>query len=233
MTTHTLFQDFNDRSKEISKYFVFLKNLDQGSIKLAMEGKAGTAPKIKEVDPELFKTLKASAYLLLYNLVESTMRDAIEAIFKELQSQKLPFDKIRPELKKIVLNNLKKRNPDKVLVKIIDISLDIISVGFDKEELFSGNIDGKLIRDTADKYGFSYRTNPQKTNNGKDLLNVKTNRNYLAHGVKSFAEVGKDRTADELIEIKNKVVSYLRQILENIETYLVNKEYLDSSAGGP
>lgn len=233
MTTNTLFQDFNDRSKEISKYFLFLKNLEQGSIKLAMEGKAGTAPKIKEVDLELSNTLKASAYLLLYNLVESTMRNAIEAIFHELQNQRVSFDRIKPELKKIVLNNLKKRKPDKVLIKIIDISLDIISAGFDKEELFSGNIDGKLIRETADNYGFSYKTNPKKTNNGKDLLNVKTNRNYLAHGVKSFAEVGRDRTADELIEIKNKVVSYLKQIMENIDTYLVNKEYLDSSTSSP
>ena len=233
MTSKISFEDFNDRSKEISKYFLFLKNLEQGSIKLAMEGKVGTDPKIKEVDPELSKTLKASAYLLLYNLVESTMRNAIEAIFYEFQSQKVPFDNIRPELKKIVLNNLKKRNPDKVLVKIIDISLDIISVGFDKEELFSGNIDGKLIRDTADRYGFSYKTNPKKTNNGKELLIVKTNRNDLAHGAKSFAVVGKERSADELIEVKNKVVNYLREILENIDRYLLNKEYLDSSAGSP
>ncbi len=226
-----VFEDFNERSKEVSKYFIFLKSLEQGTTKLAMQGKG--KKKIKEVDPELEKTLKASAFLLLYNLIESTMKNAIEAIFDELQNQGVSFDKIRPELKKIVLQNFKGRNPDKVLQKIVDISLDIITAGFDKEKLFSGNIDAKLIRDTANKYGFSAKTDYAKTSDGSDLLIVKTNRNDLAHGIKSFAEVGKDKSADELIEIKNKVVKYLRQILENIETYLDNQEYLDSSTNTP
>ncbi|MDY6805782.1 MAG: MAE_28990/MAE_18760 family HEPN-like nuclease [Cyanobacteriota bacterium] len=232
MTTNALFLNFTYRSKEVSKYFLFLKNLEAGTIKLAMEGRSGTS-KVRNIDAGLEQTLKASAYLLLYNLVESSMRNAIEAIFDELQSQKVPFDQIRPELKKIVLQNLKRQNPDKVLVQIRDISLDIIAVGFDKEELFSGNIDGLLIRKTAKNYGFSSRTDFAKTNDGIDLFGVKTNRNDLAHGVKSFAEVGKDKTADELIEVKNKVVNYLKEILENIETYLANKEYLDSSTGSP
>ncbi len=37
--TSILFQDFNERSKEVSKYFIFLKSLEQGKTKLAMEGK--------------------------------------------------------------------------------------------------------------------------------------------------------------------------------------------------
>ncbi|NEP78554.1 MAG: hypothetical protein F6K39_10410 [Okeania sp. SIO3B3] len=47
--------------------------------------------------------------------------------------------------------------------------------------------------------------------------------------MKSFAEVGKEKSTDELIEIKNKVVKYLRQILKNIEIYINNREYLDST----
>ncbi len=219
--TSILFQNFNERSKEVSKYFIFLKSLEQGTTKLAMEGKAGK--KIKEIEPELIKTLKASAFLLLYNLVESTMRDAIEEIFNEMKNQSVSFDKIRPKLKKIVIQNLKRRNPDKVLQKIVDISLDIITAGFDKEELFSGNIDAQKIKATAKEYGFSAKT---KTDSS-DLLTVKNNRNDLAHGIKSFAEVGKDKSADELIKIKDKVVKYLRQILENIQTYIDNQEYLD------
>lgn len=32
----TLFEDFEKRAKEVSKYFLFLKNLEQGSILLNM-----------------------------------------------------------------------------------------------------------------------------------------------------------------------------------------------------
>jgi len=221
--TSGLFQDFNERSKEVSKYFIFLKNLEQEAIQLSMKENS----KVKTIDSELLKTLKASGFLLLYNLVEATMRNAIEAIFDELRDKRVSYDNIKPKLKKIILKNFKKRNPDDIVRSITDISLDIITVCFDRQDLFSGNVDGREIKKTAEKYGFSHRTNGSKTGNGNDLLTVKTNRNDLAHGFKSFSEVGRDKSADELLEIKNKVLRYLRQILENIEQYLSDQEYLD------
>ena len=227
--TSALIQDFAERSKEVSKYFIFLKCLEQGAIKLSMNSMDNNPNKIKVVDPELLKTLKASGFLLLYNLVESTMRNVIEAIFDKLKSDRISYDQIRPELKKIVLKNLKNRDTDKIFSSITAISMDIINAGFNKEDLFSGNIDGKKIRDTANKYGFSHSTDHAKTGDGTDLLTIKINRNNLAHGVKSFTEVGREKTAGELLEIKNKVIRYLRQILQNIETYLDNAEYLDTS----
>lgn len=51
----------------------------------------------------------------------------------------------------------------------------------------------------------------------------------MAHGFKSFTEVGRDKTADELLAIESRVVKYLSQILQNIEAYLENHEYLDVS----
>ena len=226
--TRILFEDFDERAKEVSQYFIFLKNLEQESIKLSMGGKIGKS-KIKVIDPNLLRTLKASGFLLLYNLVEATMRNAIEAIFDELKNEGVSYDRIRPELKKIVLKNLKKRNIDDLHTSIMDVSIDIISASFDPQDLFSGNIDGRKIKDTAIKYGFLHVTDARKTRDGTDLLIVKTNRNDLAHGFKSFTEVGRDKTADELLAIESRVIRYLRQILQNIETYLKNKEYLDSS----
>jgi hypothetical protein len=156
--TSRLFKDFNDRAREVSKYFIFLKNLEQETIKLSMEGLDGKI-KVKKISFELEKTLKASAFLLLYNLVESTMCNAIEAIFEELQNKRLSFDEVRPELKKIVIKNfqeyLKNKKHDSVISNITTISLDIINICFDKKKIFSGNIDSKLIKDTAKNYGFS------------------------------------------------------------------------------
>lgn len=224
--TSTLFQDFNERSREVSKYFMFIKSLEQGTTKLSI---GYNRPKTKEIDSELVKTLKASGFLLLYNLVEATMRNAIEAIFDELKSREISYDQVRLELKKTILRNLKKRNPDKICLSITAISIDIVNAGFDKEALFSGNLDSKKIRTTATDYGFSSLTDYAKTGGGADLLIIKANRNDLAHGVRSFAEIGKDKTAEELLEIKNRTVRYLRQILQNIEQYLLNQEYLDPS----
>ena len=226
--TSVLIEDFNERAKEVSKYFIFLKSLEQGTTKLSM-GVKNDKLRIKEIDPELIKTLKASGFLLLYNLVEATMSNIIEAIFDRLKSERISYDEIRPELKKVVLRNLKKRTSSDIHLNIVLISFDIINAGFDKKDLFSGNLDGRKIRETANEYGFSHVTDHVKTGNGSDLLTIKANRNDLAHGVKSFAEIGRDKTADELLEMKSKVIRYLRQILQNIEIYLDNEEYLDSS----
>ncbi len=221
----TLFQDFDGRAQEVSRYFLFLKNLEQGSIKLSMGNAKNT--KIKSINNDLEKTLKATGFLLLYNLVESTMRNAITTIFDEFQNKNISFDDATDKIKKIIIKNFKDNNStDTLLQSINNISCDIISSSFDKEKLFSGNIDAKKIRQTSQMYGFSYKTNAKKTKDGGDLLTVKTNRNDLAHGFKSFEEVGRDATADELLEIQKRVISYLKAILENIESYLSNKEYL-------
>ena len=133
----------------------------------------------------------------------------------------------------IVLQNLKKRSPKKIHLQINQISTDIITATFERQELFSGNVDARLIKKIAQKYGFSYQTDFAKTKNGKKLVDIKDKRNDLAHGVKPFKEVGGDRVIEELLEIKEEVIEYLRQILQNIKIYLDNQEYLDVTTGNP
>ncbi len=94
-------------------------------------------------------------------------------------------------------------------------------------------MDAKKIKKIADHYSFSGLTNAQKTKNGENILVVKSKRNDLAHGIKSFEEVGRDKTIEELLKIKEEVVEYLRQILENIRDYLDNEEYLESPTVNP
>lgn len=223
---NTVLLDFNTRAQEVNDYFILLESLEKQTTKLAVFDTASTY-KIQSLDPELAKTLKANGFLLLYNLVESTMRNAIEAIFDEFKIQAVSFDNLKPKLKMIVLQNLKNRSPDKIYLTINQLSTDIITATFEREELFSGNVDARLVKQIAEKYGFSYKTDAKKTNNGQNLLVIKTNRNDLAHGIKSFKEVGREKTIEELLEIKEEVVEYLRQILENIRDYLDKKEYLE------
>lgn len=224
----TVLLDFNTRVQEINEYFVFLEGLINETTKLAVSDETDQQ-KIKAIDPDLAKTLKANAFLLLYNLIESSMRNAIEAIFDELKGKQVSFNSVRIEIKKVVLQNFKNRSPEDIHTKISDISLDIITAGFKSKELFSGNIDRDEITKTARKYGFSFDTDYSKTRHGENLYSIMRNRNDLAHGNKSFSEVGKDISIGDLIKIKEEVIEYMRQILENIEKYLNAKEYLDSS----
>ena len=222
----TVLLDFNTRVEEINKYFLLLEGLDNETTKLVTIADSGKQS-IRSIDSDLAKTLKANGFLLLYNLVESSMRNAIEAIFDELEMKKVPFDSVRVEIKKVVLQNFKNRSPDDIHTKIADISLDIITAGFNSRELFSGNIDRKEITRIARVYGFSCETDYSKTKHGENLYTVMKNRNDLAHGNKSFSEIGKDTSIEDLLRIKEEVIEYISQILRNIEKYLIEKEYLD------
>jgi len=233
---NTVILDFNTRILEVDGYFRFLESLIQEKTKLAVLEHEGKYT-IQSLDSELAKTLKANGFLLLYNLVESTMRNAIEAIFDAFRSKGVCFDNIKPNIKLTILQNLqscfKNSSAKSLHAKISQISIDIITVTFEREKIFSGNVDAKVIRETAEKYGFSCSTDCSKTKNGQNLLVVRETRNDLAHGIKSFEEVGRDKTIDELLAIKEEVVEYLRQILENIQVYLKNEEYLDSAICKP
>jgi len=223
---------FNTRVQEVNGYFIFLEDLIKEKNKLAVFDSVGKYT-IQSLDSELAKTLKANGFLLLYNLVESTMRNAIEAIFDDFRSKGVYFDKMKPQIRITVLQNLqncfKTSSAKNLHSKISQISIDIITATFEREKIFSGNVDAKVIRETAEKYGFSCQTDCSKTKNGQNLLVVRENRNDLAHGIKSFEEVGRDKTIDEMLEIKEEVVEYLRQILDNIQDYLNNKDYLDGT----
>jgi hypothetical protein len=229
---NTVLLDFNTRAQEVDDYFIFLDGLIKQTTKLAVAGSAGQY-QIQSLNDELAKTLKANGFLLLYNLVESTMRNAIVAIFDEFKNQAISFDQLKPQIKMIVIQNLKKRSLEEIHRQINEIYTDIIIATFDSEKLFSGNVDARLIKEIAEKYGFSYQTDFAKTKNGQNLKAVKENRNDLAHGDKSFNEVGRDNSIEVLLEIKQEVIEYLRQILENIKTYLDNQEYLDVTTGNP
>ncbi len=218
--------DFNERAQDVSNYFYFLRDLEQGTILLSR----GDA--ISPIDSELDKTLKATGFLLLYNLIESTMRNAIQTIFDDISNRNVSFETLRPKIKQVILTNLKKNiqqcNINNIEEQIQTIHQNIVQFAFNPNDLFSGNVDAKEIKRIAEIYGFSTITDTD-TRDGIDLLSIKKNRNDLAHGVISFKEVGQNTSAENLVEISERVIKYLRQILENIDRYLIHQEYLDSN----
>jgi MAE_28990/MAE_18760-like HEPN len=231
-TIQTVFEDFHTRVQEVNQYFVFLEGLIQETTKLAVSGDQGEQ-KITPIGSNLSYILTANAFLLLYNLVESTMRNAIVAIWAEIGSKKISFDFLRTEIKEIVIQDFKKRSHNHVVhSKLKDISLDIMTAELNSEKLFSGNVDRDEITKTAREYGFSFKTDYSKTKHGEHLEDIRNNRNILAHGNESFAKIGKDASFEDLLKVKEEVIEYLQQILQNIQEYLENEKYLDKSTLG-
>jgi hypothetical protein len=216
----TVQQDFHTRAGEIENYFRFVERLVEGQLQLTTSDPAAVPLNHADYD-SLLKTLKANGFILLYNLIESTMKNAIEAVFEEFRSTGVSFDDCREEVRQIVISNLKAHNPDRVFPALTPLAQKILTETFRKEKAFAGNVDAKKIREVARDYGFS----PPKAK-GDNLLTVKSHRNDLAHGDKAFGEVGRDFDVERLVKIKTEVVDYLQEVLANISSYLANKEYL-------
>jgi len=212
--------DFQTRSKEIEGYFQFVLRLAKQELEL--QAKAGTSTYSSHEHEELLKTFKATCYLLLYNLVESTMRNAVEAIFEELESKRASYDDCREELKREILKNFKKRDMEKLLPKLLSLARDVVHETFERSETYSGNLDARTIRLTAKRFGFVEPAG----NKFWMLQTVKDVRNDLAHGVKSFADVGRNASPSDLEEARTQTVAILTETLQNIEVYVKQQQYL-------
>jgi hypothetical protein len=216
-------QDFQDRVDEIEAYFAFIMNIEQGNILLIKEAGNLDPAYSSQEQRDLIRTFKATAFLLLYNLMESTVSNAVEAIFDELSNRNISFDSCRHEIRSVVLGNLKQHNVTDILPVLNRLSIDVVTKTFRKNKIVSGNVDARKIKEVADEYGFSH-----PSTNGDSLLTVKSSRNDLAHGSKSFAEVGRDYTVTELKGMKDKVVAYLNAMLTSVAAYITQQHYLSA-----
>jgi len=224
---------FSRRCEEVSRYFDFLVNIDSSRATAIARFSAETGESLmiyeEVISRELIKTMRANGYLLLYNLVESTMTNAVDAIHKCFLHDECGFDELTNEIKAIVLLNFKKAlssGGQHILDHDHPIQRSIVELGYDKKKLFSGNLDAKEIKETAERYGFRIAHHDLAlSRGGARLLKVKEKRNELAHGRISFEDCGHETSLDELVEISKETEIYLGAVLSGIEDYIAQRSY--------
>ncbi len=220
--TSYLLQELKDKSREINKYCIRLKALESQNIKFAINNVKLDTPKIKPIDQDIEKMLKATVFLLLYNLIESTMRSILSKIHEELNNKNVLFDDLNINLKKCFLKKFKKIDD---LESTNSLSRIIIENVICQEISFSGNLDAKKIREILIEYGITVSEKSQKTNRGNDLIAIKEARKNLAHGHASFTDMGRNYTAEELFKIQKRVYFYLKEIINDVNYYIENSQF--------
>ncbi len=221
-------QDFEKRKEEIENYFKFLKIFDDDNTKLQYLSNGGEVV-TERINTEFQITLIANSFLILYNLIEATVRNSIIEIYNKVEEDEITYETLSENLKKIWIkqkaNKLRENNykQDTLREYISEIANDILNeeiIKLDKNNIdISGNLDAQKIRDLADSIGF------QKTANGRNLVSIKEKRNRLAHGEHTFYDVGKDYTVNEIDNFKNETFDYLADVISNIENYISSNNY--------
>ncbi len=220
-------QDFEKRKEEVENYFKFLRIFDDDNtvIQYLKKGEVIT----ERINSEFQITLIANSFLILYNLIEATVRNSIIEIYDKIEEDEITYETLSENLKKIWIkqktSKLKENNytQDTLGKYVSEIANDILNretVKLDKNYIdISGNLDANKIRNLADAIGF------QGTANGRNLVDIKNKRNRLAHGEHTFYDVGKDYTVNEIYNFKDETFYYLSDVIQNIENYISSSNY--------
>jgi len=225
-----ILDNFKKRADEVNIYFEFATKTDE--IETYKQNKTDFSANITR---DLQKILRANCFLLLYNLVEATIKNSIWQIYDTIEDENLKYDCISEKMKEIwleekrkELNELTSSNKVKKSIKsFIEKSENEHFISFSKERVsVSGNLDYRSIEKLIIKYGFFGQLN---INNEKilrkALLKIKSERNALAHGNKSFRESAEIITIQQLNEYKVEVIDYLLQITLNVIKYIKDEKY--------
>jgi len=223
--------EFEKRIEEINIYFQLLTTIDKGDCHIHCNTIDG-GENIEPINVELIKILKANGFLLLYNLIEATIRKSLEAIFSAIHLENLTFPQLSDKLKKLWINQkalplkdgIDALTYDKIRGLLEDVAISIIDNKIMQLETdcirISGNIDARSIKEIATKIGF------EQSKDGSLLETIKKKRNHLAHGEFTFGEIGKEFSVNDMIKYKDSACAHLTDVLKNIEDYIASKKFV-------
>ena len=231
----TIRDEFEKRIIEIDLYFEILRTIELDKPKLS----AYNSNEDKQIeilfDSEKIKILRANSFLLLYNLIESTIYNSVVSIFDTITDNQIKYFEMIEEVQKYWLNNLYKHDDKKKKATIIETFMNIANQIFNEnislvsnEISYGGSLDAQTIFDTAKsmkiEIGNVHRVY-DKNIHGETLKNIKNKRNWLAHGEKTFAEVGDNVDFSQLNESKIQVEIFLEEYIKSVEEYIRNEAY--------
>lgn len=175
------------------------------------------------ITQEMQCVAKAQSLILLYNLVESTVCDCLNAIYDAIQDESLIFGNVSDDIKNMWRNYLKRKNlPEKTKN---DNGIINMAIRFDSLAInISGSLDFRKIQEVFSKHG-CYLDNSSRDTIAQSFLVVKNKRNLLAHGNISFSECGAHYLLSDLQKYKEHIVDYMQDVVNKTCDYIANKAY--------
>jgi hypothetical protein len=228
----SVLNDFEDRVEELGSFFKLLRRLDGTDELVSRHGKKTVRSPIRV---EWRATLKATAYLLIYNMVESSIRDAVTYLYSRVNLRELSANRLRDEIVEIwVEQEFRCKDAFSASPRVyFDLSRKLVNhaasravIEIKSDDLpLAGNLDGQNIIRLCQKHGMTFKM-PKAAKGGTELANVKANRNALAHGSLSFEECGRTVTVAELERVRRETVAFVRAVLRSFRHYSSRRSYL-------
>lgn len=226
----------SQRSFEITAYLEFLKvAVERPAVLSAKNGEL-----VLQLTLELTHTLKANLVLLLYSAMEAALIQLLDEMHDAIGTNCTSADALNDQLLRLVMRTVKKDTQDAALLpgKPLHESLFTYWIsdwqnrppGKEKRlDGISGSVDSLVFYQQLKKFGVVAKTDndrPPTHLTNQALQKVKTNRNELAHGEKSFTDLGRDLAVPILEDDALAVFDTLQKIAAEVDNYLKGRRYL-------
>lgn len=233
----------NERNSEVASYLELLK--------IAVERRATLIAKdgalVYPLSQELTHTLKANLVLLLYSVTEATLIQLLDEMHDAIGSNCSSADALNSELLRAVIKSVKKDKSTTVLASAAPLHQSLFSYWIsdwqsrtsakDKRvDGISGSVDGLVFYEQLKKFGVVAPTpddKPPSHLTSPALQIVKKRRNLLAHGEKSFTDLGRDLSVESLETDAIAVFDTLQRIAVEVDKYLRDQRYLAQPPAAP
>ncbi len=226
-------KDFEQRAKDIQSYLRMLKRMESpGSV---LRRRSGGRPHSVAVEDNWRVIGKATAYLLIYNLVESAVRSGFERLYFAVKTDQCTCHNLSESIRAVWIDQKHRavrfetaspENYRKAASELVDEIVQKRIVHLSADELpGAGSLDAAKIRKVCERHNLSLKVH-KNAKGGASLVIVKDQRNALAHGEKSFAECGRDVTLDDLKRTAKETELYVRGFLRSLGRFIETKQYM-------
>jgi len=204
---------FNERKQEVNTFIKFIKIIEE-----------------EPTYSSEIKILKSQAILMLYNLIEGTVNKGISSIFDKINDNSLKHDETSEQIRIMWFRYFKLHLDDQgghlQSLSSIDsfisthVNIDINQFRENNPSYFkAGTLDSGAIKIILKKFAIDFNSSEYK------LQEIKKERNSLAHGEKSFTEIGHEKSVRDVRVTRVKVIKFLKLYVTEIEQYISNQSY--------
>lgn len=231
----TFIRDFRERCNDVRDYLNLLEFMDSIATnkRKRLESESYEGYSISYMpNRECQQILRANFYLVLYNLVESTINSIISVVKDTINDERIPMEKLATRIIHLHIDGLYKDVTSQN--RISEIGKELYRKTIKKETVFldklgfstSGNVDYDYFQKIVGAIGCRGRVGIDENRIQRAMERTKDHRNKLAHGNWSFSTAGSMLTISQIKEDYDCIVEFLNQSLTNLETFLDKKKYL-------
>lgn len=185
-------------------------------------------------------TVKSGLLIHLYNIVEAVTSRTLQEVGEAVVTEKpnLWTENLLSEWVRSAVWNGEDRIGDQAMKRLTQVSSNLASGGLLQAFLIKGepgSWNDEAIKKVAERLGCSLSLSREVSraayerkyrNDTTALKYLADKRNAIAHGSSTFEEGANDLSIEELEELSERILPYLKEVTKSYQNFLVNKRYL-------